>query len=88
MSLGKQEPPKPGPACRNFDADPVVEPDAARHFLHVGAESLAQVGDLVDEGDLRRQEGVRRILDQLGGAPAGVEDRRLIEIERPVELRP
>ena len=39
-------------------ADAAVEADAARHVLHVGADLLAQVGDLVDEGDLGREEGV------------------------------
>ena len=51
-------------------ADAVVEADAARHLLHVGAGLLAQVGDLVDEGDLGGEEGVGRVLDELGRAPA------------------
>ncbi len=33
--------------------------------VHVGADLLAEIGDLVDEGDLDGQEGVGRILDQL-----------------------
>ena len=50
--------------------DAVVEADAAGDLLHVGADLLAEVGDLVDEGDLGGQEGVGRVLGQLGGAPA------------------
>ena len=55
---------------QEFAADAVVEPDAARDFLHVGADFLGKIGDLVDEGDLGGEEGVRRVFDQLGGAPA------------------
>ena len=78
-SLGKHEPPKPGPAFRNLRADAVVEADAARNLLHVGAGPLAQVRHLVDEGDLGRQEGIGRILDELGRAPAGEQQRRPVE---------
>ena len=35
---------------------------------------LADVGDLVDEGDLRRQEGVRGELDHLGRGDVGAHD--------------
>ena len=47
---------------------------------------LAQVRDLVDEGDLGGQEGVGGVFDQLGGAPRGEQQRRLVEVERAVEL--
>ena len=66
-------------------ADAAVEADAARHVVHVGADLLAEIGDLVDEGDLGREEGVGRVLDQLGGLEVGEDDRRLDQIERPVE---
>ena len=36
----------------------------------------AQIGDLVDEGDLGGEKGVGRVFDQLGGAPVGEQDRR------------
>ena len=68
-------------------ADAVVETHAARHLLHVGADLLAQIGDLVDEGDLGGKEGVGRVFDQLGGAPADIDDRRRVEIKRPVDFR-
>ena len=71
---------------QEFRADAVVEPDAARDLLHVGADLLGQIGDLVDEGDLGREERVRGIFDQLGGAPLGEHQRRLVERQRPVDV--
>ena len=53
---------------QEFCADAVVEADAARNLLHVGADALGKVGDLVDEGDLGREERIGCILDQFGGA--------------------
>ena len=41
-------------------ADAGVEAHAARDLGDVGADLLADVGDLVDEGDLGGQEGVAR----------------------------
>ena len=29
-------------------ANAVIKPDAARHFLHIGAHLFAQIGNLVD----------------------------------------
>ena len=61
-----------GAGVEELDADAVVEADAARDVLHVGADLLAEVGDLVDEGDLHGEEGIGGILDQFGRAPARV----------------
>ncbi len=47
---------------------------------------FAQARDLVDEGDLGGEKGVGRIFGEFRGAPVGDEDRRLIEIERPVDF--
>ena len=58
-----------------------------RDLLDVAADLLAEIGDFVDEGDLGGEEGVGGVFDQFGGAPCGVEHRRLVEIERPVEVR-
>ena len=57
-----------GAGMEELGADAVVEADAARHLLHVGADGFAEIGDLVDEGDLHREEGVGGIFDQFGGA--------------------
>jgi hypothetical protein len=75
-----------GAGVQELAADAPVQADAAGHLLYVGADRFAEVGHLVDVGDLQRQEGVGRILDQLAGAAAGEQDRRLVQIERPVEL--
>src|SRR4030081_2509423 len=85
-SFGKQEPPKASPGMKKLRADAVVEADAARDLLHIGADALAEVGDLVDEGDLGGEERIGGIFDELRGAAAGVEDRRLVEVERAVDL--
>ncbi len=71
---------------QEFGADAVVEADAAGHLLHIGADGFAEVGHLVDEGDLHRQEGVGRILDQLRRPSAGEQDRGLVEVQGPVEF--
>ena len=64
----------------------VVEADAARHVLDVGAHLLAQIGNLVDEGNLGGEKGVCRVLDQLGRSPRCIQHRCSIEVKRPVEL--
>src|ERR1700733_7137631 len=67
-------------------ADPIVEPDPARNLLHVGAGALGEISDLVDEGNLGGEERVGGVFDQFGGTPAGIHDRRLVEIEWTVDL--
>ena len=54
--------------------------------MHVGADLLTQVGDLVDERNLGREKTIRRVLDQLGGLQRGKQDRRFVQIERPIEV--
>src|SRR5262249_54862911 len=74
-------------SVQELAADAVVETDASRHFAHVGADLLAKVRDLVDKGDLGREEGIARILGELGTAPAHLDQRRLAaEEQRPVNL--
>ena len=75
-----------GARIQEFAPDPAIKANAAGDFLHIRAHCLAKVGHLVDESDLHRQEGVRRIFDQLGCAPAGEQDWRLIEEERAIQL--
>ena len=43
VSLGKQEPPKPGPALQELGADAAVEAHALGHHLDVGAQRLAEL---------------------------------------------
>ena len=66
--------------------DSIVEPDAARDLLHVGADVLAQIRDFVDEGDLGGEERIGGVFDELGGAPLREQDRRLVEIERAINF--
>ena len=56
-------------------AKPVVESDAFGDALDVGANELAHVRDLVDEGDARHQKRVRGKLDHLGRVDVGANDR-------------
>ena len=61
-------------------------PIPSRDLADVGADLLADVGDLVDERDLGGEEGVRSELDHLRGGDVGADDRaaeRLIELRRP-----
>src|SRR5215510_12682199 len=74
------------PGMQEFRSDPVVESDAARNFLHVGPHFLGKIGNFVDKSDLRGQKRVGSVLDQLGCTAAGEQNRRTVEIERPVEL--
>ena len=83
--LGKARAAIAGPGMQEFAADAAVEADAAGHVLHIGADLLAQIGDLVDEGDLGREKGVGRVFDQFGGFDVGEHDRRFDQIERAVE---
>jgi hypothetical protein len=58
VSFGEHEPPKPGAACR------IIEPMqlSARDFLHIGADLLGEVLDLVDEVILMARKALARIL--------------------------
>ena len=67
-------------------ADAVVEPDAARDFLHVGADLFGKIRDLVDEGDLGGEKRVGGVFDQFRGAPRREHQRRLVERQRPVDV--
>ena len=83
--LGKARAAEARPGMQELAADAAVEPDAARHVVHVGADLLAQIGDLVDEGDLGREEGVAGVLGDLGRLDVGEHHRRLDQVERPVD---
>ena len=63
--------------AQEMRAEPMVQADAARHVHDVRADELAHVRDLVDEADPRRQEGVRRELDELGRGDVRADDLRL-----------
>ena len=71
---------------KELGSDSIVEADPASDVLDVGVDRLAQVRDLVDEADLGREERVRRIFGELGGAPRSEQDRRFVEIERAIDF--
>ena len=47
-------------------ADAPVGADGGRHLLHVGADGLAQIRDLVDETDLHGEERIGGIFGEFG----------------------
>ena len=80
--LGEAAAPVADAGAQEGGADPLVEAHAAGDLADVGADLLADVGDLVDEGDLGRQEGVGGELDHLGAGDVGAEElaaERLVE---------
>src|SRR5262249_48503828 len=65
--LGKARAAKTRPGMQKLAADATVEPDAAGDVLDIAAHPFAQIGDLVDKGDLGGEKGVGRVFDQFGG---------------------
>src|SRR5881392_3216317 len=61
------------PGAQEGGADALVETHAARHFGDAGSDLLADVGYLVDEGDLGREEGIGGELDHLGAGDVGTD---------------
>ena len=62
------------PGAEVVRADTPVEAHAAGDVLDVGADQLADVGDLVDEADAGGQVGIGRELDHLGRGDVGADD--------------
>ena len=86
VSFGKQEPPKPGPACRNFGPMRLSRPmpratscTSAPAFSQRSAISLMKV-------ILVARKALAAYLISSDGAPRGEQERRLVQIERPVDL--
>ena len=80
--LGKQRPAVADAGAQEGGADALVEAHPAGDLGDVGADLLADVGDLVDEGDLGREEGVGGELDHLGAGDVGAHHlaaQRLVE---------
>src|SRR5712671_854362 len=64
----------------------MVKSKPAGDLLHVCPDFLAQIGDLINESDFRRQECVSSVLNELRSPSRGEEKGSLIEVERAVEL--
>ena len=84
--LGKAGAPEAGTRMQKLGADPLVEPHGPGHVMDVGSDFLAQVGHLVDKGDLGRQKGIAGILDEFGRLQAGDHKRRLIQVEGAIDV--
>jgi hypothetical protein len=56
---------------QKFLVYPDIETDTFGDVLDISANPLAQMGDLVDEGDLGGEKGVCGVFDQLGGLDVG-----------------
>ena len=76
MSLGKHEPPQPGPGLQELVPDAAVVAHAEQHIVHVGAHCFANRGDGIYKRQLRRKKGVAGVLDRLGRSRVGDHDRR------------
>ena len=72
--LGKARAPVADAGPQERGADALVEAHAAGHLADVGADLLADIGDLVDERDLGCQEGVGGELDHLGASDIRADD--------------
>ena len=83
--LGKARAAESGAGVQELAPDPPVESNAARDRMHVRADGFAQRRHLVDEADLRGEEGVCRILDELRGLEVRDDNRNFDEVQRPVE---
>ena len=84
--LGEARAAEAGTGRQELQADALVEAHAAGHVLDVGSHLLAEIGQLVDEGDAGSEEGVGGVLDDLGGLAGGDEKRHVLGGERTVEL--
>src|ERR1044071_9690909 len=71
---------------KELTADAVVHSHAASDIVDVTSYRVAEVGDLVNKGDLCRQECVGGVFDQLGCFKRSDNDRRFNQIKRAVEL--
>ena len=67
MSFGRQPPPKPSPASRKRRPIRASCPSASARVDTSAPAAVAELGDRVDERDLRREERVRAHLHELGG---------------------
>src|SRR5205823_1679592 len=56
--LRKARAAKTRPGMQKLAANAAVEADAAGHVLDISADPFAKIGNLVNEGDLRREKGV------------------------------
>ena len=84
--LWKTRATKTGSRVKKLRPDTIIQPNSAGNFLHVCIDLLGKIGDLVYERDFRRQEGVCRIFNELGGTAIRVQNGSPVEIEGPINF--
>src|SRR2546421_9160129 len=66
--------------------DTIVHADGAGYVVHVRADAVTQIGDLVDERNLRGEKSVGGVFDQLRRLDRGDDEGRLDQVERTIEV--
>ena len=66
--------------------DSSVESHTTRYGGHVGTVCFADTGDLIDEGDLRRQESIRGVFDHFSRLDARQHHGRVVLIQWPIHV--
>ena len=84
--LGEARTAETRPGIEELAADTVVETDAVGDVENIGAETLAQVSDFVDEGYLHRQEHVGGVFDHLRAAARRIDDPPAVAFDGPIDL--
>src|SRR5205085_3401363 len=75
-----------GPRVQEEATYAIVHAHRARNIVHVAAYLVAEVRDLVDEGNLRRQKRVRGVLGQLRRLKRRDDHRSFYQVERAEEV--
>src|SRR5438128_4265425 len=86
-SFGKQEPPKPGPACRNFWPIRLSRPMPRATSCTLAPTFSARSAISLIKAILVARNELAAYFVQFGGATIGEQNRRRIEVQRPVDLR-
>ena len=68
---------------KELSADPTVKAHRPGHIMNVSPHFFTEIRNLIDEGDLGRQKGIRGILDHLGGLEVGDHKGRLTVASPP-----
>lgn len=73
--LGKAEAAETEAGLKKLPADARVEAHGAGHFLDVGSDALAEIGDDIGIADFEGEEGIGGVLDEFGAVDGG--DKKL-----------
>src|SRR3954469_20766466 len=65
-------------------SDPSISANTLRNNSNIGAHPLTEPSDVIDERDLRCQEGIGGVFDQLGRTVVHAQNWSL---QRPIEFR-